>query len=159
MKKGPPQVETLRLDEVVRDVFRLLRHHLDRHAVTVSASYGPGLPAVRGDRVQLQQVVLNLLMNAADAVQALPPGDRLVAVRVARRDDGGVQVTVSDKGRGIPGGHEERVFEPFFTTKAHGMGMGLAISRTIVDEHRGRLWAENAAGGGAAFHLVLPSAG
>ena len=105
--------------------------------------------------MQLQQVLLNLLLNALDAVNDNPPAKRLVAMRV-RPSETAVAVTVSDNGHGIPPDKLSRVFEPFFTSKPNGLGMGLTISRSIIETHAGRLWAENRPAGGAAFTFTLP---
>jgi two-component system sensor kinase FixL len=105
--------------------------------------------------VQLQQVILNLLLNAMDAVKGNSPAKRLVALQ-ARSAGPAVEVTVRDNGHGIPADHLSRVFEPFFTSKPKGLGMGLAISRSIIEAHGGRLWAENNPAGGATFTFTLP---
>ena len=113
---------------------------------------------MRGDRVHLQQVLLNLILNGMDALNGDEPEDRRVSV-TARLDGAQiVEIAVGDAGHGIPADTLARIFDPFFTTKPNGMGMGLAISRTIVEAHGGRLWAENRDGGGAAFRFTLPIA-
>jgi len=106
----------------------------------------------------LQQVVLNLLLNAMDAMSDCPPQERRASVNV-RGAATGVEVTVNDRGPGISEDNLQRVFDPFFTTKPNGLGMGLAISRSIIEAHGGRLWAENNPGGGATFHFTLPARG
>jgi signal transduction histidine kinase len=103
-------------------------------------------------------VALNLIMNSLDATAERPPGKRWVSVRTAASEDGGVQLTVEDSGKGIAEGDMDRVFEPFFSTKREGLGMGLSISRSIVKAHGGRIWAENGASGGAVFRCVVPVA-
>jgi two-component system sensor kinase FixL len=117
----------------------------------------PGLPSIRGDRVHLSQVLINLLMNAMDAVTSAPPGDRRVSLEVNTASNGDIEIAVRDSGPGISPDVIERIFEPFFTTKTSGMGIGLSVSRTIVDAHGGKLWAENAPAGGAVFHVRLPT--
>jgi len=122
-------------------------------------SLATDVPAVMGDRIQLQQVLLNLLMNAAEAVREVPPQRRRVAVRstVEDRDDGPwAVVAVEDAGVGFGEDEAKRLFEAFYTTKPGGLGMGLSISRSIIDSHRGRLWATVNPDHGATFHLVLP---
>ena len=116
------------------------------------------LPPVRGDRVQIQQVLLNLILNGMDALNGTRPEDR--RVNVTARLDGAqtVEIAVGDAGHGIPADKLAQIFDPFFTTKPNGMGIGLAVSRTIVEAHGGRLWAENKDGGGAAFRFTLPIA-
>jgi two-component system sensor kinase FixL len=129
------------LNSIVTDVLALLRSSFIERRITVDLSTEPDLPAVRGDRVQLQQVVLNILMNAADAVGSMPdPADRTLAVRTAVSGST-VSVAVADKGVGISNEHLGRMFDPFFTTKPNGMGLGLSICRTIMDAHGGRIEA------------------
>jgi signal transduction histidine kinase len=118
----------------------------------------PGLPPVLGDPIQLCQVALNLMMNGLDAVAERLPGNRWVLVRTAKADGGLVELTVEDAGNGVAASDLARVFEPFFTTRREGLGMGLSISRSIVEAHRGRIWAENSGRNGAIFHCMLPVA-
>ena len=113
---------------------------------------------MRGDRIELQQVILNLLVNAVDAVADRPVGGRLVVVRTRPDADGNVLVSVHDSGLGFGGAAIASMFEPFFTTKPGGMGMGLAIARSIVEAHDGGIWAENDGGRGATFFVRLPLA-
>jgi signal transduction histidine kinase len=112
---------------------------------------------VRGDRIQLQQVILNLVVNAMDAMKDAVAGDRRVTIRTASPEPHSVIVSVSDCGHGIDQDKLGRIFQPFYTTKAHGMGMGLSIARTIVEAHGGVLWATNNVGPGASFLFRLPS--
>ena len=114
----------------------------------------PQLPAVMGDRVQLQQVILNLVVNGLDAMR--DAADRTLLVSTEVDGEGAVGVTVSDHGSGFAEGDRSRIFEPFYTTKPQGMGMGLAIARSVVEAHGGRLWAENNKEGGARFTFTLP---
>jgi signal transduction histidine kinase len=145
--------------EVIREVQRLLRCDLLKHGVTVRELIADDLPAVRGDRVQLQQVLINLVRNACEAMSAVRPGDRRLTVRAERKPDGeGLLVSVTDNGSGITPEGMEQVFKPFFSTKPEGMGLGLAVCQTIVSAHGGRLWAEHADGGGTRFFLALPAA-
>ena len=111
-----------------------------------------------GDRIQLYQVVLNLIVNGLDAAAERLPGDRWVLLRTAEAEGGGVELTVEDSGKGIAESDLARVFEPFHTTKQEGLGMGLSISRTILQAHGGRIWAERSAERGAIFHCQLPVA-
>jgi len=112
---------------------------------------------IRGDRVHLQQVLLNLLVNGLDAAAANPSEERRVSVKASRNRGGDIEVSVCDNGPGIPPAQLPRLFEPFFTTKPDGMGMGISIARTIVQAHNGRIWAENNPEGGATFHFTLPA--
>jgi signal transduction histidine kinase len=123
--------------------------------VCLALEADPALPPVQGDRVQLQQVLINLILNALDAVDGNPPATRLVRVR-ARHAGACVELAVSDTGCGIPGDRLPKVFEPFVSSKPNGLGLGLAISRSIIEAHGGRLWAENSPAGGATFTCALP---
>src|SRR5215831_10977013 len=142
LKKGECQACLIDLNEVVGDVIRMLRNDALLRQTAVTFEPFAGLPGVLGDRVQIYQVVLNLMVNGLEAVAEQPLGGRRVLVRTANLD-GGVQMIVEDSGSGIAESDLERVFEPFFSTKREGLGMGLSISRSIVDVHGGRIWAEN----------------
>ncbi|XYI03012.1 ATP-binding protein [Sorangium sp. So ce1128] len=156
LRKGELSAAALDLDELIREVVRLMASAALLAGTTVRIELAPGLPRVRGDGIQLQQVLLNLLVNALDAVARRPPEARLVVVRTRRADGGRVELSVADSGEGIPPADLERVFEPFFTSKSQGLGVGLAISRSIVEAHGGRLWAECGPGEGATFRCALP---
>jgi PAS domain S-box-containing protein len=138
------------------EVVALVRTDAEARRVRLTLETDPAVPPVLGDRVQLQQVLLNLLLNALDAVKDNPPARRRVAVR-ARPAGTTVEVTVRDEGHGIAADCLPRMFEPFFTSKPNGLGMGLTISRSIIEAHGGRLWAENRPAGGAAFTFTLPA--
>jgi C4-dicarboxylate-specific signal transduction histidine kinase len=144
------------LNEVVREILRLTNSDRLSRGITVKLELSPDLPPVHADKVQLQQVFLNLLNNACDATEAVDERPALTVRTV--REDGKVVVSVADRGGGIAAEGMERIFEPFFTTKASGMGLGLSICRTILQAHGGRLWAENRQDGGAVFHFLLPVA-
>jgi len=156
-------LDTRRLDvgSLVGDVAALLRVDAAARQVTLNVDVPDDLPHVRGDRVHIQQVLLNLVLNGMDALNGARLEERGVNV-TARVDVASgasiVEIGVDDAGPGIPAGTLVQIFDPFFTTKPNGMGMGLAISRTIVESHGGRLWAENKAGGGAVFRFTLPIA-
>lgn len=156
LRKEESRVTAVDLNDAVRRVVRLVSSDAHLRKATITVDPAAGLPAVSGDGVQLQQVILNLVVNGLDAVAERPPDQRRVEIRTSA-GNGRVAVTVSDSGRGIPAEDEARVFEPFFTTKAHGLGMGLAICRSIVDAHVGRLIMRSAAGGGAEFECEFPA--
>jgi len=125
--------------------------------VRVVTELAPDLPQVTGDRVQLQQVLLNLILNGCEAMSGNPPGERRLTIVAARDGESAVRIAVADSGTGIAADESERIFEPFFTTKEHGLGLGLAICRSIVEAHNGRLWASNNEQRGATFFLTLPA--
>jgi two-component system sensor kinase FixL len=149
---------TLNMRGVLGDVATLLRPDAAARHVALEFGVPADLPAVRGDQVQIQQVLLNLILNGMDSLEGLRDRPRSVTVTARRDGRGIVEISVSDSGRGIDADHFERIFEPFFTTKAKGIGMGLSISRGIIEAHGGRLWAENTAVG-ATFRFTLPVAG
>jgi signal transduction histidine kinase len=140
---------------IIDEAVVLIEREMLRHGVTLRREIEAGLPPVLGDRVQLQQVVINLMVNAIQAMAETQDRPRLLVVR-ARPDGKAVQVTVIDSGPGLAPEARERVFQPFFTTKSDGMGMGLAICRTTVEAQGGRLWASEQAEPGAAFHFTVP---
>ncbi len=153
LKKGEMQKRPLDINSVVDDVVRLTRNDLVNRSVAVSTELTPDLPSVFGDQIHLQQVLLNLVMNACEAMESVAENPQ-VHIRT-RRTDGGVEISVADLGGGIPPGDLERIFAPFVTTKEHGIGLGLSICRTIIDAHGGRLWAENN-GEGATVRCAFP---
>ena len=155
LKRRESQWSELDLNAVTEEVAGLLRFDAEARLVKLTLELSRSVPGVRGDRVQLQQVLLNLILNAMDATNGCEAGRRCVAVCVRPREEE-VEVAVSDSGHGIPAENLKRLFEPFFTTKPTGMGLGLAISRTIIEAHGGRLWAENNPEGGATFRFTLP---
>jgi signal transduction histidine kinase len=150
-----PHYEPLALDEVARDALALTRIPVDRLGVVVETEIDNDLPRVWGDPVQILQVILNLILNACESMGHLPPPERHLRLRIARNDTHYVELAVEDRGDGLPLGAEERVFEPFFTTKETGLGLGLAIGRSIVTAHGGRLLAQNNEGRGATFRVLL----
>lgn len=154
LRKGTQELCAVDVNETIAESLRLLRNDLSNRGIVVMHDLSPGLPSVTGDQVQLQQVLLNLVFNACDAMAGSE--NRRLAVYSAAADSR-VRITVADSGPGIPPAMLERIFEPFHTTKTNGLGLGLAICRTIVESHHGRLWAQNGAGGrGAHFHIELP---
>jgi PAS domain S-box-containing protein len=156
--KRPLARQVLDVNEVASDILRLVAGDARRRHVTLRTELVPSLPAIAADRVSLQQVVLNLLLNAMDAMDRPEAAERQVVVRTLRLDDA-IELAVSDTGHGIPADRLPRVFDPFFTTKPEGLGLGLAIARSIVEAHGGRIWAEDHEGQGATFHLTLPAPG
>ncbi len=156
IKKGDLELVPLDLNEIVGEVAWLVRSDAILRNVSLSLEFAGDLPRVRGDRVQLQQVVLNLVLNGLDAMREPSTGDRTLVIRTARDGPAAVAVAVQDSGIGIDETLGNRIFQPLYTTKAEGLGMGLAIARTIVDAHGGRLEAANNVHGGATFHFTLP---
>ena len=146
------------LNQLVADGLRLVRSDAEIRKMRLSFEPEEMIPPILGDRIQLQQVLLNLLLNAMDALNETPPDNRRITLCV-RAANGEVEVAVTDNGPGIPVDKLAHLFEPFFTTKAKGLGMGLSISRNIVEAHGGRLRAENNPGRGATFSFSLPAAG
>jgi two-component system, LuxR family, sensor kinase FixL len=143
----------------VQEVLKLLRSDLANQNVTTSVNLAPALPAVTGDRVQLQQVLLNLLMNACDSMRGNARADRQILVRTELSDGAGVRLSVSDRGAGIAAERLQQIFEPFFTTKTNGLGLGLSVCRTIITAHGGKLWAANNQERGATLCFTLPVRG
>jgi signal transduction histidine kinase len=154
LQERAPRFEQLVLEAVVRDALALTRGLLDRLGVVVNTDAGNGLPPVWGDSVQLVQVVLNLILNACESMMHTPVAERVLRLQIGR-NDGYVELAIEDRGDGLPLGAEDRLFEPFFTTKETGLGLGLAVGRSIVTAHGGRLWGENNEGRGATFRLCL----
>jgi PAS domain S-box-containing protein len=155
LRKRPLDRQPLDVNAVTAGVLQLLAPEAVRRGVAVETDLAPGLPAVHGDRGQLQQVLLNLLMNGLEAMVDTPVAGRRLAVRSAP-NDGMVEVAVMDAGHGLDRSQRSRLFESFFTTKKEGMGLGLSLTRSIVEAHGGRIWAEDRPGGGATFRFTLP---
>ena len=157
LRKGDLEYVPLDLNEVVTEVARLVTGDAAIRDVSLRLTVAPELPSVRGDRVQLQQVLLNLVLNGLDAMGGPASGDRILGIRTFRDSETFVGVAVRDAGPGIAAKDADHIFEPLYTTKREGIGMGLAIARTIVGAHGGRLTAENNADGGATFRFILPA--
>jgi signal transduction histidine kinase len=149
--------EFVDLNDVAREVIALSSSELRRHQVALRTELAENLPAVTGDRVQLQQVILNLLLNAAEAMNGIDDRPRQLLVRTETEGSDRVRMSVQDAGPGFGSHDVERLFEAFYTTKSGGMGIGLSVSRSIVESHRGRLWAERNSGPGATFAFSLPT--
>jgi PAS domain S-box-containing protein len=157
VRKEKLEFVPLELAGVIRDVVQLVHSDAILHNIRVLLEINSGLPPVRGDKVQLQQVLLNLLLNAFDALKNSPADERSVAVQ-AELDGGSIlKVAVRDSGTGLNGGQLDKIFQPFFTSKPDGLGLGLSISRSIVEAHGGRLWVENNPDRGATFCFTLPT--
>lgn len=154
-KRSTPR-EPLTVTTLIDDAVRLVQHELNRESVVLRVAVAPGLPPVEGDAVQLQQVLVNLLINACQAMSA-QPGERRLRVVASRGNAGEVSISVTDNGPGIAAEHLDTLFQPFFTTKPHGMGMGLAICRSTAEAHGGRLTVDSMPGQGATFLLALAS--
>jgi C4-dicarboxylate-specific signal transduction histidine kinase len=158
IKKAPARKDRFDLNEAINEVIGMVQSSIDRNGVSVRTRFKDGSIPVRGDRVQLQQVVLNLILNAVEAMSSVEKGARKLSISTEEEQTGGVRVVVSDSGPGIDAAHLERIFNPFYTTKTSGIGMGLSICRSIIDAHEGRLWADDNQPHGAVFQFTLPGA-
>jgi signal transduction histidine kinase len=143
------------MNEVIHEMLALIIGDMSRRSISVRIELADDLPQIAGDRVQLQQVLMNLMMNGIDAMKD-SNGTRELIVNSQRADNQQIMVTISDTGVGLPPQHADKIFNAFFTTKPNGTGMGLRISRSIIESHGGHLWAENNSPQGASFHLTLP---
>jgi PAS domain S-box-containing protein len=155
-KKGSVERALVDVNQVIQEMIMLLRRETMRNSVSVRTELAPDLPQVMGDRVQLQQVLMNLMINGIEAMKDVD-GPRELAVKSRRAEDEQLMVSVSDTGVGLPAQQADQIFDAFFTTKPDGTGMGLRISRSIVESHGGRLWTAGNSPRGASFHLTLPS--
>ncbi|MEI9924962.1 MAG: HAMP domain-containing sensor histidine kinase [Bradyrhizobium sp.] len=154
LKGMPFETRDIDLNDIMRDVFKLITAQASARNIVLELQQSPGALYVNGDPVQLQQVILNLIVNSVDAMAAMPNGT--IVVRAEINKGSSAVISVTDSGPGIPSDRLDQVFDPFFTTKKQGMGIGLSIARTIVQAHKGRIWAEKQAGAGAVFRLSLP---
>jgi signal transduction histidine kinase len=152
-RRGMPQRELIDLNEIIRHMVVMLNDAANRHSISIHTNLDAALPATTADRVQLQQVLMNLMLNAIEAMQDERGELRITSKRTA---DGQLLISVSDTGVGLPGEESERIFAAFFTTKPQGTGMGLSVSRRIIESHGGRLWASPNTGRGAIFQFTLP---
>ena len=152
--KGSSQLETIEINEVIGDMVVLLQDEASRHSFRIRTDLAERLPVVMADRVQLQQVLLNLMLNG---IEAMRDASSELSIKSQLADDGQLLISVTDTGVGLPTENTEEIFEAFFTTKPHGTGLGLAITRSIVEAHGGRIWAAANSGGGATFCFTLPS--
>jgi signal transduction histidine kinase len=152
-KKAPPKRELVMVNEVIGEMVLLLRGEANEYAVSIRPDLAADLPKITADRVQLQQVLMNLMLNG---IEAMKEAGGTLTIMTRRDQNGHVLITVSDTGVGLPPGKAEEIFNAFFTTKSQGSGMGLAISRSIVESHGGRLWATSREAHGTTFHFTLP---
>jgi signal transduction histidine kinase len=157
VKRSAPAKERLDLNETIQEVLAIANAEARRHRVSVRTELAAGLLPVQGDRVQLQQVILNLVINGIEATKTVTDRPRGLLIRSRPEEPGRVLVAVQDSGIGLDGESMERVFEAFYSTKPEGMGMGLSISRSIIEAHGGRLWASANDGHGATFQFTLPT--
>jgi C4-dicarboxylate-specific signal transduction histidine kinase len=156
MKKAPPRKERFDLNAAINEVIALARSEITKNGVSVQTRLADGLYSVHGDRVQLQQVVLNLILNAVEAMGSVEAGPRELLIGT-EQDETCVTVSVRDSGPGIEPEHLEQIFKSFYTTKSGGTGMGLSICRSIINAHAGRLWVEANEPRGAVFQFALPA--
>jgi signal transduction histidine kinase len=154
-KRVNPQSELMDINEVIRETLALMIGDMSRNSISVRLELGDDLPQITGDRVQLQQVIMNLMANGIDAIKD-GNGTRELAFNSQRAENQQLMVSISDTGVGLPVAQADQIFDAFFTTKPNGTGMGLRISRSIIESHGGRLWATDNSPHGAVFHLTLP---
>jgi C4-dicarboxylate-specific signal transduction histidine kinase len=157
IKRVPPRKDDFEINEAILEVIALTHGALAKNGVSLQTQLAPGLPLVEGDRVQLQQVILNLTVNAIEAMSEVNERSRDLSISTSLDTRGDVSITVRDSGPGLKPEDLERLFDPFYTTKPTGMGMGLSICRSIIEAHRGRLWVTANTTRGASFHLSLPA--
>jgi C4-dicarboxylate-specific signal transduction histidine kinase len=157
IKKAPPRKDPLGINEAIVEVIGLTHSEAVKHGVSVRTQLAEGLPLIQGDRVQLQQVILNLILNAVQAMSGVSERSRELVISTGQEASGAVLVTVQDSGPGLNPESVDSVFDAFYTTKPQGMGMGLSICRSVVDAHRGRIWASRTAVPGATIQFTLPS--
>jgi signal transduction histidine kinase len=156
--KKEPAIEAVDLNEVTREVIALSLSDLERDRVVLQSELAEDLPAITGDRIQVQQVILNLLRNASDAMADVHDRPRHLLIRTEREDGNCVRVRVRDAGVGVDPQSMNKLLDAFYTTKSDGMGIGLSVSRSIIERHHGRLWVEPNDGPGATFSFSIPSA-
>src|SRR4029077_4713639 len=158
-KRSEPQMVSLEINEVIREAILLVQREVLSHGVSLRTELASGLPPVLGDRVQLQQVIINLLINGVEAMAPITDRPREIVIRSQQHEAGEVLVSVLDSGIGIDSETAEKLFSAFFTTKPSGMGMGLSISRSIIRAHGGKLWVSPNPDHGAAFQFTVPTNG
>ena len=156
-RKRSPTLAPCDFNVMVSKVLAWVRDELERDGVRVTLELDPALPMAQADAILVEQVVLNLVNNAADAMRSTPIAQRELLIQTVAEEPNAVRVTVADRGAGIAPENESRLFTPFFTTKERGLGLGLSICRSVVEMHAGRLWHDSRPGGGTAFHFSLPT--
>jgi signal transduction histidine kinase len=154
-KKAPPKQELVAINEVIGEMARMMGGKAREHGVSIRIDLKDDLPMTVGDRVQLQQVLMNLMLNG---IEAIKDSGGVLAVKSQMREDNYIEISVNDTGSGLPLGNADQIFDAFFTTKPQGSGMGLAICKSIVESQGGRIWADGDGGRGATFHFTLPVA-
>jgi signal transduction histidine kinase len=157
VKKAPPRKDGMDINEIIREVIALSRGEVLKNGVSLRTQLADDLPIIQADRVQLQQVILNLIMNAVEAMRQVSEGSRELLIGTGKDATGGVLVAVRDSGPGLNLESVDRVFDAFYTTKASGMGLGLSICRSIIEAHEGRLWATANLPRGAVFQFTVPA--
>jgi signal transduction histidine kinase len=155
-KKGVPERELVDVNELIHEMMVLLRHEAARYSISIRTELGEKLPKIVADRVQLQQVLMNLMLNGIEAMKEVSPAG-VLRIKSEREEDRRLLICVSDTGVGLPPDRADQIFNAFFTTKSQGTGMGLTISRSIIESHGGRLWVTGNSGQGATFRFTLPS--
>ena len=158
MKKAPLRDDSLDINEAIREVIELTRGEAGKHGVLVRTELADSLPLVDGDRVEMQQVILNLVLNGVEAMSGLTEGPRELQIATSRTESDYVLIAVRDTGPGLAPAATDNLFKAFHTTKPNGLGLGLSICRSIIHGHGGRLWAEANAPRGATFQFALPGA-
>jgi len=157
-KKGTLKWQSVDVNEVIRETIALLHSEVTKSSISIQMELAADLPQIMADRVQLQQVMMNLIINSIDAMKEAD-GMREIVIKSQRAEDEQLHVSVSDTGIGLPTGQADQIFNAFFTTKSHGTGMGLRISRSIVESHGGRMWANDNSPRGASFYFTIPTKG
>jgi PAS domain S-box-containing protein len=156
LKPGPPELDQLDINDLVQSALPLVSRQAAINHINLVCELAKGLPPITGNRIQLEQVMLNLVVNSIEAIKEMTDGPREITLQTDKEDEHTLRVSVMDSGPGVKPEELKRLFDPFFTTKKEGMGLGLSISRSIIKAHRGRLWAAPNPGGGTAVHLTLP---
>ncbi|MGA6983650.1 MAG: ATP-binding protein, partial [Candidatus Sulfotelmatobacter sp.] len=157
--KTAPERAPVQINEIIAEVIALADRQASKNEVSVMTELAPDLPPILGDRIQLQQVILNLMLNSIEAMTSVHNRSRKLLIRSQIQDEREVRIAVEDSGIGVKAEIMARLFEPFFTTRSQGIGMGLPISRSIIEAHGGRLWAESTVNQGSIFQFTLPGGG